>query len=70
MIKSETQNKRNTLASLAILYPEAFAMTAACNSRSGLGLRCWALAGLNPARTGAGQSPEDIRQQFTNLLTA
>jgi hypothetical protein len=52
MINSETQpqNEANTLATVAGLYPLAFAMVAASNSRAGLALRRFEIAGSNASR--------------------
>ena len=52
MINLETRpkNEENTLASMASLYPLAFAMAVASNSRAGLALRRFEITVLNAPR--------------------
>lgn len=67
MMISDTrpQNKHDTLTSLATMYPLAFTLAAASNSRAGLALRLWKVAGVNPPRSCVGESLESSLQQST-----
>ena len=51
MINPRTQpvRKEDTLRTISILYPIAFAMAAATNSRTGVALRCVETPALPPA---------------------
>jgi hypothetical protein len=70
MINSEAQSKANSLASLARLYPEAYFMAAAANSRSGLTVRRLEIAGLISPVARLSRSLESNRQQSTGGLLA
>jgi hypothetical protein len=46
-MNSESQTRENTIASLAALYPQAFILATAANSRLGLALRYSEIPGSN-----------------------
>jgi hypothetical protein len=59
MINSNSPKSENIPTSLASLYPEAFAMAIASNSRFGLALRLAENAALNPDRIYVDKSISD-----------
>jgi hypothetical protein len=60
MTKSEIQpqNGENATARPSGLYSEAVAVAAVYNSRAGLALRRWQMAGVNPQRSDVRESLE------------
>lgn len=53
--------KENTLATIAVLYPLAFAKAAISDSRTGRALQRWRAADLNPACDAADGALEATR---------
>jgi hypothetical protein len=70
MINPEAQIKANTLALLASLYPDAYSMAAAANSRFGVTVRRLEIAGWMPPGACLGRLSETTCQQSTGGLPA
>jgi len=47
--EARIQSRENTLTTLAAMYPVAFAMVAASNSRAGQAIRRWKSSDLEPS---------------------
>jgi len=67
MINPETQpaRKEDTLRTISILYPFAFAMAAATDSRTGAALRCVEAPAWHPAYHAVKRSSNPLRPGYT-----